>query len=229
MSAPLSRRVWSFPRGREWRILLFALLYRLGYRRLYVLRRSLEIPLPEEITTGLPVTIEWLGVEQAEEYRAFRKAKSNIDPRVFFEAGDRCLVARHEGRLVAAMWGSHPRAFSRWLGRAIPLGPTEGHQFDTFTDPLCRGQTLAPALSRAWLVQWISEGKTAVIRTTVPENVASLRSCAKVGYEVVGLIRGFRLGPWSVPLPYRPISPSEAQQIQDGWQSNLGPKWTRRC
>jgi ribosomal protein S18 acetylase RimI-like enzyme len=191
MSDPLTVRAWRILREEGLRSGWFKALAMLGYRRFYILRRSLAEPIPD-CPTMRPVTMEWLGPEQVHEYLALRPTEHAGDILRRLGEGDRCLVARLDDRLVGAMWGSGTRARSEWL----PLATGEAYQFNAYTAPECRGMGIAPAMSVAWLRLLRDEGFSAAIRLTLPENTAALRAHAKAGYRVVGMARTLRLGPW---------------------------------
>lgn len=198
----MNQQRWRKSGIQGWNNLCSRILYRLGYRQLIVLRRGLDHSIPE-IRIGIAVTMDWLRTDQSEEYRAYRKARSNLDPRTLLAAGDRCLVARHEGRMVASMWGSNGRGSSRWFGGTIPVGIDEAYRFDSYTLPEMRGKSINLALTLAWFAQWRAEGVTAVIATTLPENTASLRALSKAGFEEISLLRAFQCGPWRWEWPPR--------------------------
>ena len=104
-------------------------------------------------------------------------------------------MARHEDRIVGAMWGSSTRASTTpLLGRDLALAAGEAYQFDAYTLPEVRGMGIAATLSVAWLRHLRDEACSAAIRMTFPWNVAALRSHAKAGYRVVAVVRCFRLG-----------------------------------
>jgi len=194
MSEPLWRRVWRTLQKEGLGSLWLKSLDALGYRRLYLLRRPLVEPIGDCPTT-LPVKIGWLTFEELQDYFAFRPDASRHDVTQQILQGDRCLVARHEDRIIGAMWGSCTRASTRLLlGRDLALAAGEAYQFDAYTLPEVRGKGIAAALSVAWLRQLRDESCTAAIRMTFPWNVAALRSHAKAGYRVAAVVRCFWLG-----------------------------------
>lgn len=206
MSEPLPLRAWRALREEGIRSVWFRSLAVLGFRRLYVLRRPLSEPLPAG-TASLPLAIDWLVPEHGDAYRAFRHGTPEDDVASRLRRGDRCLVARHDGRLVGAMWGSTTQARSPYLGRDLPLAAGEAFQFDAYTAPAVRGMGIAPALSVAWLRYLRDEGFLAAIRLTLPENAPALRAHAKAGYQVTGIVRCVRLGPWRHDFPVQPVTP----------------------
>jgi GNAT superfamily N-acetyltransferase len=194
MSETLWKRVWRTLQKEGLGSLWLKSLDALGYRRLYLLRRPLVEPIGDCPTT-LPVEIGWLTFEELPDYFAFRLDASRHDVTRQLLQGDRCLVARHEDRIIGAMWGSSTRANTTLLlGRDLALAAGEAYQFDAYTLPEVRGKGIAAALSVAWLRHLRDESCTAAIRMTFPWNVAALRSHAKAGYRVAAVVRGFRLG-----------------------------------
>jgi GNAT superfamily N-acetyltransferase len=194
MSDPLWRRVWRTLQKEGLGSLWLKSLDALGYRRLYLLRRPLAEPILDCPTT-VPVAIGWLTNEELQDYLAFRPDASRHDMAQQLLQGDRCLVARHEDRIVGSMWGSSMRASTTpLLGRDLALAAGEAYQFDAYTLPEVRGMGIAAALSVAWLRHLRDEACTAAIRMTFPWNVAALRSHAKAGYRGVAVVRCFRLG-----------------------------------
>lgn len=209
MSASLPIRAWRTLREEGVRSAWFRSLALLGYRSLYVLRRPLSEPIPA-CEPSLPVTIGWLAPDDAVAYDLFRGAARPDAAARRLRGGDRCLVARHDGRIVGAMWGSTIRARSEYLGRDLPLAADEAYQFDAYTAPDVRGRGIAPALSAAWLVYLRDQGCSAAVRMTIPENTAALRAHAKAGYRVTGIVRSVRLGPWRHHFPVRAVKASAA-------------------
>lgn len=209
MSASLLIRAWRVLREEGVRSAWFRSLAVLGYRRFYLLRRPLSEPL-SAFEPSLPVTIGWLAPDEAVAYREFREAACPDDTARRLRRGDRCLVARHDGRIVGTMWGSTTWARSEYLGRDLPMADGEAFQFDAYTAPEVRGRGIAPALAVAWLVCLRDEGRSAAVLLTLPENTAALRAHAKAGYRVTGIVRSVRLGPWRHHFPLRAVKTSAA-------------------
>jgi GNAT superfamily N-acetyltransferase len=207
MSDPLWSRVWPTLREEGLGSFWLKSIDALGYRRLYLLRRPLAEPILD-CPTMLLVSIDWLTREEVQDYLVFRPDASGHDVTQQLLKGDRCLVARHEDRIVGAIWGSSERIhMKRSLGRDLPLAAGEAYQFDTYTLPEVRGMGIAPALSVAWLRHLREEACVAAILPTVPWNEAALRSYAKAGYRVAAVVRYVRLGPWRYLFPLQQVAP----------------------
>jgi GNAT superfamily N-acetyltransferase len=206
MNDPLWCRVWRTLHEEGLGSFWLKSIDALGYRRLYLLRRPLAEPILDCPTT-LPVAIGWLTLEDVQAYLVFRPDASSHDVTQQLLRGDRCLVARHQDRIVGVIWGSSERIkMKRSLGRDLPLAAGEAYQFDAYTLPEVRGMGIAPALSVAWLRHLRDEARVAAIMLTVPWNVAALRSHAKAGYRVAAVVRYVRLGPWRYLFPLQQVS-----------------------
>ena len=206
MNDPLWSRVWRTLQEEGLGSFWLKSLDALGYRRLYLLRRPLAEPIVDCPTT-LPVAIGWLTLEDVQDYLVFRPDASGHDVTQLLLKGDRCLVARHEDRIVGAAWGSSTRLNTEpSLGRDLPLAAGEFYQFDAYTLPEVRGMGIAPALSVAWLRHLRGEACVDAIRLTFPWNEAALRSHAKAGYRVTAVVRCLRLGPWRYVFPLQQVA-----------------------
>jgi hypothetical protein len=203
MSDPLWRRVWRTLQEEGLGSFWLKSLDALGYRRMYLLRRRLTEPILD-CPPALPVEIGWLMLEEVQDYLVFRPDASCHEVTQQLLKGDRCLVARHEDRIVGAVWGLSTRQLP---GLDLPLAAGEAYQSDAYTLPEVRGMGIAPALSVAWLRHLRDEACVAAIRLTFPWNVAALRSHAKSGYRVAAVIRCLRLGPWQYLLPLQQVTP----------------------
>lgn len=173
----------------------FKLVDVLGYRRLLLLRRSLNEPL-SAVDCQLPITMEWLRPEGFGDYRSMRPA---TDPRELarrLECGQRCLLARHNQRLVGSMWVVSGSAKIAYLECELPLTASTVYLYEIYTHLHCRGRGIAPALINDVLRRCREEGMQLAIQAILPENRAALRANAKNGFEVYALMSRLRLGPW---------------------------------
>ena len=156
MSEGLPARAWRSLCDEGLRSTWFRFLATLGYRRLYVLRRSLEEPIPVR-PSRLPLSIDWLTREGLEAYRSIRAGNDNAT--MLLAEGDRCLIARHEGRIVEALWGSSRRARAEPPDRDLTLvRPENRAALQTHARAGCRidgrvrNRLLGPSRSH-WLPQ----------------------------------------------------------------------------
>ena len=195
MSGSRIVRAWETLQHEGLRSFWFKLVDVLGYRRLLLLRRSLNEPL-STVDCQLPITMEWLRPEGFGDYHSMRPA---TDPRELarrLESGQRCLLARHNQRLVGSMWVVSGSAKIAYLECELPLTASTVYLCEIYTDLHCRGQSIAPALINDVLRRCREEGMQLAIQAILPENRAALRANAKNGFEVYALMSRLRLGLW---------------------------------
>lgn len=164
----------------------------LGYRRVIV-RELLLTEGASVASARIPVDISFLDEIEIEEYNEFRRPRDLNRGRQSIANGDKCFVARHNGRIVGACWSATGRAWSGYLSKWIKLAPDEAYTYDAFTAPEFRGLRIFPALTREIRDFYKSKGMRRIIAFTVPENAASMRSVRD--YRSIGTIGLFRLGP----------------------------------
>jgi SAM-dependent methyltransferase/GNAT superfamily N-acetyltransferase len=165
------------------------------YRRAVLMERPLDQPaLP--VSPRVPVAISLLGGDQVDEYCSFRPEADPAQMRQRLEAGQRCVVARHEGQIVHACWTTDREARIDYLDREIRLAPGEAYIYESFTSPDYRGQHIASARV-AWVAQDFRDaGCRRLLAIIMPENRVAFRVPEKSGYRPIGLMGYVRLGPW---------------------------------
>jgi len=177
------------------RALWFKILGETVYRRLLLLERSFDEPIPE-IRSRLPIIIQGLGATDTEEYLRFRPGTTRAELRRRFEAKHRCFVARYQGCLVGCSWVAATHAWSYYLSHELVLGADELYVYDTFTHPHCRDRGVASAIGVEILRHFRGSGHRRIIRAISPENHASLQAASKSGYRPYGTIGYVGIGPW---------------------------------
>lgn len=196
MSTGRIGRAWRTLREEGLRSFWFKLVDVLGYRRLFLLSRSLAEPITP-VEAKLPLTMTWLTTAETAEYLQFRPTTDPIRLTARFARHERCLVARTTAaRIVGTMWVATEVAWIEYLGRELALAADEAYLFDAFTDPAMRGQAIAPALSAELLRRLRKEGCRRALRCTLPENAAALRAHAKAGFQIVARMGRVQCGPW---------------------------------
>jgi ribosomal protein S18 acetylase RimI-like enzyme len=196
MSDSRISRAWQTLRQEGLRSFWFKLIDVLGYRRLFLLSRSLAKPI-QAVEPKIPLTINWLTASELDDYVAFRPKTSVKQLVSRFERNERCLAARQtDGKIVGAMWAATGRAWIEYLERMWSMEPGEVYLFDAYTDPAMRGHAVAPALSAELIKRYRDEGAQYAIRGTLPENKAALKAHAKAGFQIVGRIGRVSVGPW---------------------------------
>lgn len=170
----------------------------LGYRRLFLLERSLSSVSPI-VQARMPMTIEWLTELDSTDYYTLRPdADRDLDAERL-KSGHRCLLARIEGRLVGVMWVGSGSVWShhfRYVGYDLAFTPEEAYLFNAYADPAYRGQSIAPALSSELLHRLRDEGCTRAIRGTHPTNAPALRAHGKAGFRPFVVIHRLRFLGW---------------------------------
>lgn len=193
---PHLNRAWRVLREEGLRIFWLKLLATPGcYRRMFVLERSLAEPV-EAIPSPLPLTIGWLGPADLDDYVALRPSpqKDSIQRRL--ERGDRCLLARHHGRLVGAVWASVVPPRLSYLNQDLPLAGGEVYLYDAFITPESRGQSVAPLLGAGLMRHYRAAGCRRAVRATLVWNEPALRAHAKSGFHPCAVIGRVKIGPW---------------------------------
>ncbi len=173
----------------------FKLASELGYRRMLILERSLEEPIPAP-SAKLPLSIVLLQDQGWETYVALRPETEPALLDARRRRGEFCFVASLDNRAVASAWVAIGRGWTSYLDATVELAPDEGYLFDAYTLPSLRGQGIAAQLCLHQL-HWLRErGLRRAIRATLPENGPALRAHAKSGFRPVGVMGRVKLGPW---------------------------------
>ena len=169
-----------------------------GYTRHVRMRRPLDAPLPE-IIPGVTLSIDWLEPEELAEYLDSRGvAETDVlygadAVRDLLNLKDRCLIARHDGRIAAATWVSFASVRS---GGILPIDDGEVYLFGDYTAVPLRGQGIMPALRVELLRRLREEGHRSAMLLTRPDNTAAIRANAKTGFRVDALIHAIKWGSW---------------------------------
>ena len=177
------------------RSLWFKILGDTVYRRLLLLERPLQDPIPE-VTARVPVEISLLQKTQIAEYLEFRAEANESEVQSQLDAGHWCFVARYQGRIVSARWATAGRVWIDYLSRELQLAPGEVYFYDGFTRPDFRGQAVSPVTLAEMLRYFRTAGYRRMVGTVLPENQPSLRAVAKTGYRLYGVMGYVKIGPW---------------------------------
>jgi GNAT superfamily N-acetyltransferase len=163
---------------------MVGVLAELGYRRLFVLERSLDGPL-RAAEPAVPVSVGEL--ESVEEYLGLRPDTERAEVERRLRAGGRCFVARLDSRPVSATWAYEGRAPVPFLAGEIAAGEDTVVLHDTLTTPELRGLGISPAVLTEIMRRFRPLGHRRIVTTVVPENHSSLRARSKTGFRAVGL------------------------------------------
>jgi SAM-dependent methyltransferase/GNAT superfamily N-acetyltransferase len=225
--AAVWRTVAATARAEGIRGLWFKTLGEIGYRRAVLLECPLDQPLAS-VAARIPLRVELLDQSQLDEYNAFRRGADSTAARRQLEAGDRCYIARSEGRIIGACWSATRRAWSLYLSREIRLTADEVYLFDGFTDPQYRGKGVMPALITETHRFHRSMGMRRGLAVAVPENQSSIRTL--IGYRPVGTIGYFAVGQWRhdfCRMQLGAAAPGEEQGRAASWDRTMQALETR--
>jgi RimJ/RimL family protein N-acetyltransferase len=166
-----------------------------------ILERRLDEPI-DDVTPRCSVEFGPLGRSDIEEFLRFHpdRRREFIERR--FSTGDLCFAARHEGALASTTWACRSKHWVPDLHFMWHVAPGEVYLYDSYTAPQLRERGLFAALGTHVLRYFRSLDVERVLTTIAPENTASLRSRAKVGFRPCGDIRCFSIG-WGVHLHRR--------------------------
>lgn len=173
----------------------FKILGATVYRRLLLLERPLDEPIPE-VTARSSVVISLLTEAEITEYINFRPEADPSDIRSRLAAGQWCFVARYAGRIVHACWVATKRAWIDYLASEIRLAADEVYPYESFTAPDVRGQSIASVRSAQMLRYFHNAGYRRSLTAVLPENKPALRPLEKVGYRPFGVMGYIQIGPW---------------------------------
>ena len=174
----------------------FKVVGEIGYRRLRILERDTAAPLPD-----VPVVEGADLLEDAAELAGFRPSYTleRIERRL--ARGELCFVARHRGRIVSVTWAAPGRAAIPYLG-CVWRGASDEDVFlsETLTLPAFRRRGFAFAIARAQIEYYRVGRVRRLVSGVLPENRASLRARAKVGYRPCGWAISVGFGSRRVPI-----------------------------
>jgi GNAT superfamily N-acetyltransferase len=169
------------------------------YRRLMIVTRKLDAggwPPPPKIS----VTAELLDQATADDYLALRRDVKPLEVQRRLATGQRCVLARRAGKPVGALWFASERAELPYLDLTFYLVDGIGYVYDVYTAPDLRGAGVSSALRPHYLEGLRAEGCHTLLGTTMPENVSGRGLIGAAGYDAVGTVGCFRLGPLRVPV-----------------------------
>ncbi len=166
------------------------------YRRFLVTLYPLEASsLP--IDSKLDISFGLLESDEMSDYMRFRpdQAPEEIQSRI--KRKHMCFVARHDGRLVAAVWACADSAWIEYLDCELLLPPKTMYSYDLFISPEYRGQRLSAILYH-WRLQYLQKaGYRTGVSILWPENRQATRHFAKLGLSTKGILGRVQMGPWT--------------------------------
>jgi GNAT superfamily N-acetyltransferase len=161
------------------------MLGELGYRRLLILARSLDEPIPD-LSARIPLDFGLLALGDLDGYLAFHGDDPRPQLEQRFRLNEVCFLARHERRIVCANWACTGSHYIRYIRYDFPIADDEVYLYDSYTHPEFRGLGVAPALAGYVLRHYRGTPVRRAVTAVIPENRANLRARAKSGFRVVG-------------------------------------------
>jgi GNAT superfamily N-acetyltransferase len=140
-----------------------------GVRRLVVYRRK-AVETTEGGFTVPGVVTRLLSDQDIEAYLELRPDSSPAEVTRRLQAGQQCISAWRESRLVSSRWVAHERAEMPYLRASFRLRPGVVYIHDAFTHPGERRHGVGTMVTNSLTLQAASDGATSVIYAVLPEN-----------------------------------------------------------
>lgn len=167
-TSPLER-VLVVIRNEGWRALWFRVLGILGYRRLLLVDRPLELPF--EVKPPPPgYEIERVDASAIPELIEMRRTFTEAELERRFQTVDTCFVARSHGEVVSASWASVGRAWIPYLECELKLAADEFYVDDSWTRPEHRGRGVGSAVALRRLQHYQRAGYRRAVSVVLPEK-----------------------------------------------------------
>lgn len=165
------------------------------YRRLVLLSRTLDDPIPE-LATALPMTVGLLEPRHMDAYARLRPDQTTAAIRRRLETGHQCFIVWHEAHIIHAAWTATGRTMIEYLARELILPPDEVYVYDAFTAPAFRGRGASPLRAAALGEHYRARGYRSALTAVHPENTTGFRPLEKVGARRVSVIGYIGIGSW---------------------------------
>jgi len=203
---PALRRAREILQGEGLRTLWWRVLDGTVYRRTVLIDRPLKRPVAE-VATRHRIVIGLLKESDIEEYITFRIGAEPSLVRRRIAAGHWCFAARHDGRLIGALWAttdSQRRLPTLWTP---PLRPGEVHFYDLFVAPEARGGRVASKLISDMLRYFQTAGYCRVVAAVLLQQRSIVLLYQALGFGVCGIMSCLKIGPWGRSFYYDSVVP----------------------
>lgn len=175
--------------------LLFRLLGKLMYRRVLVLECDLGLQF-SDTSTKTSVDIRKLGPADTCAFIDFHSGPGRSVFHARLEQGHECYAAICADRIMSVSWIALNNATLWLLDADFRLDRDQLYIYDSYTHPDHRGLRLQAQIFEDIRREFAAAGIRRAITFVVPENVANLRSRARLGFSEIGMVRRVRLGKW---------------------------------
>jgi GNAT superfamily N-acetyltransferase len=184
------------------RALLSHALWRAGYQR-YIFFEAPLRPVVPPPAARIPLELGFLGADELDEIAAFRADLPREKLAERFRRGERCFVARSDGRVVAAYWIASADVRIAEIGTTLRVPPDAVYVGDAWTAPHLRGLGVAAAVSRAAKNRLADEGYERWVFYVVATNHLGLANARRTAPRETARIAALKLGPLpAVRVPY---------------------------
>ena len=173
-----------------------------GYRRALLFSVALDPP-PAPAETDLPLDYGFLQPGDLERFADYRPDVGVSGAARRLAQGERCFVARLEGRIVSARWIATGRVRVPEFRLTLPLAADQVFAYDSYTSSEVRGHRVASAAATRLAASLAAEGRRTLLATVLPENGAGIKNVSRSGYQEVGRFAVRVLGPLpALRVPY---------------------------
>lgn len=176
------------------RSLITKALGRVVYRRVVVAAGDMDqkysVP-----ACGVEMTVKELTSEDVDAYVAFAPNARAARVLRHLAAGSRIYAGWSEGRIVGTGWIDVGTAFFDAINAKVPIGPDVVYVRGAYTTPELRNRNIATVGYVTALEMLRDEGFKRGVGFILPESRSSFGPIAKAGFERVGSLGWFGLGP----------------------------------
>jgi hypothetical protein len=165
------------------------------YRRMVVIARPLDEPLPEWEPL-VSVDIRLLTENDVSAYLACRPDHDADLVKDRLARHHRCFAAWHDDRIINVAWLATGRVAITYLRMDINLAQDEALLYNSFTAVSFRRRGLVRARDAFVLKHFYREGFRRVLAFIAVENKAGWKSMQAGGYRPIGMFHCLRFGPW---------------------------------
>ena len=149
---------------------------------------ALELESRPAIESRLALQYAYLGPSEVAEYAAFHPHASSEQASARLERRERCLVARHRGRIVASVWAAPEGGPTRDVEPWPRVASDEVYVYDAYTSPAYRGWGAYPALSSELAGLLAAEGYRQLLGTVHLDAGHAFAAHALAGYRRFGTV-----------------------------------------
>ena len=171
----------------------------LGYRKILVYERDLDVPPAPLAATG-DLTCGWLAESKIDELARARPDIPRTKWKDRLARGDRCWVARQDGRIVSSRWVTRGPATVKSTGVHCNVPAGYGYVHDSFTSPDVRGRRIGPAAGMRLASTLASEGVRTLLAFVEAGNHWAVRNAENAGYRQTGSLVKLAVWKWILPV-----------------------------